>query len=601
MRPRIGLFSHLALMLLLAGCSAGGHADVTPPGADGPKTQSLLSVPFTLAIPAAASGTSSQRRSPDYLSSSIQSITLTTTLGTASPGAPQIINCANQLCQTTLLLPVGPVTVTVVTFDQKNAIGNRLSSGSTTTNIVANQANAIAVTFNPVVGSIFITQSLTTNSTNNFFAGYKGTVSLYLNVKDPDGNTIIGTGAYSNASGTPTPITISSNDTSGHTTLSASTFTGPSTTSSYYSNTVTMNYDGTPLSLFSPTISAASAALANATTFTMTVQPAVVAIWQLPNPSLNITSIGVGTDGFIYGTVLTYGSPSTSSGVIRLNPTTGTFGSVAPTTFANATPSYLTAAPNDGGFWFYEESRYMFGHVSTASGLIDREIPVGTLNGYQLGASAMATGADGNAWFLVQSYYVNNTPLPAFGRIVNGAVQIFPVSQTGVSYALYSIRGLTSLPNGKMAAMVYNGTQLRIGTINTDGTGYSDFVVPSSSGLPTNFVSFGADGNYYITGINTPGLYDVAPASGSATMLCPFGDNNQQRSSITALPGNRFFTILNAQMYAYTVGSTTSCYSSPVASGVGNVYSINDAVYAADGYIYAYGGSGSNSIFRIAF
>jgi hypothetical protein len=198
----------------LAACGGGGGSGgsaalppVAAPPTSGPTSTGSASVAFTIAIPSAS--TSSARRSPRYISAGTKSVLV------AFAGKQQTADCT-QTCSISLTVPQGSVTFQVGLYDGKGGTGNLLATGATTTTVVFGQANTVAITFGGVVASVGIALGSATVT-----PGTAAVVPVTVTAKDAAGYTIVGAEPYS------APIVLASDDTSGATSLSATSIATP--------------------------------------------------------------------------------------------------------------------------------------------------------------------------------------------------------------------------------------------------------------------------------------------------------------------------------------------------------------------------------------
>lgn len=142
-----------AVLLGLADCGGGSHSAVpAPPG--GPTTSSYQYAPatFIIGVPKQAASTS-DKRSPRYISAATQSIKVNVTTVNGSPATttPSITNVTscptdpgntgNFKCTVSASLPLGADTLSIGTYDQTNAGGNLISQQFTTVTVLQGTAN----------------------------------------------------------------------------------------------------------------------------------------------------------------------------------------------------------------------------------------------------------------------------------------------------------------------------------------------------------------------------------------------------------------------------------------------------------------------------
>jgi hypothetical protein len=248
----------IAGSLLATACSGhGGSAPLpiasAPLGA--PTNAPMVQVAFRILVPALSTTASSRR--PQYVSASTKSASIAVSPGSATP---VVVNCTT-VCQGEIAAPIGTDTFTVKLYDASGATGNLLSTGTMASTVVIDQNNSINLTFNGVVAAIAVGVNPGTAT-----YGAAESASVTVNALDADGNTIVAPGVYVNANGAPLTIALANSDTSGHTVLSVTHVTQPTTG-------ITLSYDGN--SYVSPTITGtATGATSGAGTLTVNCAPA---------------------------------------------------------------------------------------------------------------------------------------------------------------------------------------------------------------------------------------------------------------------------------------------------------------------------------------
>jgi len=150
-------------------------------------------------------------------------------------------------CTASSNVPAGNVTAAVTAYDATGGAsggGHALSTQSLTVAVPANGATTLNLTLNGIVNSLKVAKL------GNFAPGCvsSGSYPLALQALDAAGNTIVGSGNYVDASGSPLTVTLQTTDTSGHSTLSQASFAAPPTTA------LTLNWSGG--ALFAQSISA---------------------------------------------------------------------------------------------------------------------------------------------------------------------------------------------------------------------------------------------------------------------------------------------------------------------------------------------------------
>jgi hypothetical protein len=199
-----------AAALALTACGGGGGGTSTPaapttaPSSGTPS--GYLTPQFRIVVPAPSSS-SRARRTPQFVSTATQSITITITnppVGLAPTSATTNISGASCSSGCTVNGPASPPGVVddfvLTTFDAANGAGNALDTATTMLTPIAGQANTGTVTLLGIP-SIIIINGVPTN----FHAGTPGqTAPLTVVVEDHAGQAI--TGTYAN------PVTITDPD-----------------------------------------------------------------------------------------------------------------------------------------------------------------------------------------------------------------------------------------------------------------------------------------------------------------------------------------------------------------------------------------------------
>src|SRR5581483_10333818 len=114
-----------AALAVLAGCSGGNHATALPPSAGSPSSKARVPAVFKIIIPP-KSTTSSQTRSPKYISPSTQSISIAVNgnppvvqnITTGGPGCDTPTVISPTTCTVTVNAPPGNDSFVITTYDQ---------------------------------------------------------------------------------------------------------------------------------------------------------------------------------------------------------------------------------------------------------------------------------------------------------------------------------------------------------------------------------------------------------------------------------------------------------------------------------------------------
>ncbi|HTA39296.1 MAG TPA: hypothetical protein VK760_09480 [Candidatus Acidoferrales bacterium] len=413
-----------------------------------------------------------------YISPNTQSIVLlegATTLGTFNT-TPSSGNCAPVNGGTICSFKVGILTGASQTFvvrayDRTNGVaggGKLLSSGSVVKTIVPGM-NVIPVTLGGVVSSI----AVAVQNPNTVAGTSAPNLRVTVMASDPDGNTIVGPGAYENASGTPLTIALSNSDTSGVTVLSAKSVAGPN-------DRIVLNYNGGNVTKATIDASAAGVAAANVTPGVFQPTPVVTGSFQLPN------AIG------------------TNTGV----PTS---------------PLFIITGP-DGNLWFTDRAASS-GHPKNA---IVKMTPAGAMTQFVPGTApstnlpdetfnGLAAGPDGNVWYASFNSVGFLTPA--------GAATDYPLSGLGVCSGSPLAANVVAAQDGGLWFAIDCGTSVQLLHMTTGGT-------PTVSSLPAGFdqpasIIVGQDHKLYIAGADYSGSPQGAivqvtisgTSAGTSTML----------------------------------------------------------------------------------
>ncbi|MBV8367852.1 MAG: hypothetical protein JO036_02795 [Candidatus Eremiobacteraeota bacterium] len=232
-RARVRSAAAAAALALLTACGSSATLPAVQQRASQP-SGAKQTVTITVAVPARP--TQQHARRPAYVSAGTASMAVTVAPDGGTTAPPLIVNCA-RLCSASVGVAPGNVTITVALYDDLFGRGNLLSRGTTTTTIVANVANTVKLTFDPVVQFFgfgnFVGSSLPFASA--LVIGQPATISNVFLAGDADGYVIVGPGAYTDANGAPVTFTFT-NAGSGHTSLGVTSASAP--------GAVPLSYDG---------------------------------------------------------------------------------------------------------------------------------------------------------------------------------------------------------------------------------------------------------------------------------------------------------------------------------------------------------------------
>jgi streptogramin lyase len=375
---RCGLSSAPPLLFALAltACGGGGGGGGSVPGGPVPTpiptatpTTAPTATPagtatFTLTQDSTSSITGSLRK-PRYVSPNTKSIAIVVN----GAGSATILNLndtshcdASHKCSISLQAPPGNDTFVVSAYDEVNGGGNLLSRAIVQATIAPNGNSTVAAVLNGVVASVALTLATpfpTLHQTT--------TDALTVIAKDASGATIVGPGGYLY------PITLANSDTSGHSSLTKTTLTGPGDTAAlqydggYAAGTITASAQGlgTPATLtWYPTITSTETALPSGHAASKIVDGPDGALWFLSKPG----SIGRITTA---GSISEFAVPNWNPMVIASGPDAAIWIGAQSTTSANIA---LIRRNGDGSYTTY---------------------PAGTSSSID----ALVTGPDGKLWF----------------------------------------------------------------------------------------------------------------------------------------------------------------------------------------------------------
>lgn len=543
--------------LALGGC-AGRNAAVSP--AQQTRTAQTEQVTFRIQIPTT---TSARQRRPAFLSGFVKSVSIRIT-GPGGTTGPFVGNCSSGgFCSQTVDAPLGTDTFAVSLYDQLNATGNLLSSGSTTATIVGGQTNTVTVTFNPVVGS-----STSVSLSATVHPGIASTTPVTLIARDPDGATIMSPGTFETSSGGPSTVTIALNDTSGHFSLQGTTsYTAPQTPGA-----LSLVYDGALLKFNYPSLTV----LQDGTplrTVAVQVLPAAIASTTILPAGDGATSLAEGSDGNVWFTARNASNPLADAQAGRYTITTAAVDHY-PLPNADASPNLMTQGP-DGSQWFFEQNRTRFVRLSTTGMLTEFNAT------FQV--STLTKGPDGNVWFIT-------TESPQrIGKITpSGTITAYTVPSDN-----FDPLTLTAGPSGRMYVYAMGPVpQGSLASIATDGTGYATTPLTNfQTGSIGKVMYYGKDGNFYVA-VPTATNYIVfrVTAGAAATIACQTSVRNGFITSTVMDDGTLFFGMFQpssgqASLFGILPNGQCNVVSWPLADPINSVRLTSGG---GDGFLYGY-------------
>jgi hypothetical protein len=487
--------------VLISACGGGGSStSSTPASAPG-------SANFTISDPYSTQVASVHRTYFSTFTSAlritINGSTVQISLSPSSPGCT--VANATISCSAGVPAPNGAISFTVEALD---ANGRVLSQGSGTATI--NGATTVPLSLDGVWKTAVVRLA-----NENPAMGNASTIPITVSAFDPDGALIVGPEPFTS------PLPLYNTDTTGATSLSASSVSGPGAT-------VTLNYNGT--SFVNASISAAVPfAQSEGAGDTMipaarTVEYAIPSgsqTWEAtlngkilanPNGTLSFAE-RTPTDQPAIGTVTTSGSITETSALTpgfedialdagnniwgvtntaQLAQYTGAGAGFVSSAFPDFSSGPLTLGA-DGNFWMQASG--------ASGGTIERVTPAGTATNFPLpagieNASGGVLAGDGNVWFLTTSA---SQPTGLVSITTAGAIADYPLPSSfnccslatnmalGPDGAIYFLPGLTTLGRVTTSGVFSSMTIAFVTLTSIDG---------ESSKNP---MAFGPDGALWIS------------------------------------------------------------------------------------------------------
>jgi streptogramin lyase len=534
----------------LTACSGANNSGPSTPRA-APDT---VSVTVRIAVPRSPSNV---KKKPNFVSPATQSVAVTVRGAGPPTGVTVVGNCAQGFCSQTVSAPIGSDEFSVSLYSQPNATGSVLSSGSTTSQILAGANNVVSITFDPVV------QSASANVATPLGAGQATSVPVAIVPLDPSGATIVGPGTFENANGVPVSVSISLDDPTGHAKLVGPTsFASPPPNGAY---PVTLADDGTPPNFNYPSLVASVAGAVSSTT-TVTLAP-LQSGTPVSVPGGNVQVMAKGPDGnvwFVAGTGQSFsiGQYVIATGAIHL--------------FAlpsGVIPSDLVTG-GDGNLWFFDTARTTFGQITTG-GLL-RQFAAA------FAATDLVEGVDGNIWFLT-----SQAAAPLGKITTNGSISTYAA---GPSTMLY---GITPSKNHRMYFLASVSAGLELGSVNADGSGLTYVATTLENDGPLGYSDLyaGGDGNFYT--VEPVGFGDALlqriTLSGSVSTSC--GQYEYQSVGSVLADGTLIFdgNVNDGDDVALgAIRPSGACVFVAVSGSLDNTNIKYPVVGIATGYFYAY-------------
>ncbi len=535
------LLGCVALVSFVVACGGGGSA-----GSSGgsPATLAMGSVQFTITEPYTPIPSTS--RSPQFsVPSTTQSLSIvlmqvngspppspaseTTNLGSSAPGCTT--TATTLTCQVTAQAPAGNDKFSVVTYSQPNESGNLLGAGALIVNVVAGQTAQAPATLTGTVTNIAVTV------VGSVPEGMATTLPVQVVAKDSKGYTIIGT--YAN------PITLADSDTSGSTTLSATSLSAAAG--------INLAYNGaqmsTPVSISASANGVPSTSITNASFLPLTTAPAVNAASLTYTESDTYTTETIGSPGPTpTPSISTYTYTTTFSTGATYNGTSGLVKAETvypqPTGSPEIDDAYYQWAPGPAaGSWAfgfvgenYTAQQYTSTDVCSAPYSEQWVVPLPQSWDYFATTDGSCTFTDTST---SANPYVHAGTFFADGS--GSSTYTFPVS--------------TPYPTGSVLAFVQNSDGTLLITNNDASNGSSIVAVgtpaPGAATIPLEVQTF-------------PG---ALPSPGTSGTPAPVATSEPNWYSTAGLPNGVVPSPLQSGVYT-TVGSTSLPAQCPISASI---------------------------------
>jgi virginiamycin B lyase len=545
-----------AVVFALSSCG-GGHGSSSTVPARLAATAKQVPVAISITVPSASA--SARKRRPAYISSATQSAVANVTPA-GGPATRTVVTCVASQCVGTVPAAIGVDTFAVSLTDQPDGTGNTLSAGQTTATIIEGQANAVWLTFNGVIASLQVSFDQANPPVNA-----SATVTVLVKAFDAGGKTIIGPGTYDN------PIVLSNSDTSGATSLSATTINAPG------DSPPTIAYNGawiggeTASAIITARVPAnAAVAIANGE---IVPTPQVVD-FKVPTFGSNPRDMTSGPDGALWFTE----GPGGKVGRMTL---AGVFSE-----YSTPGSPFAIASGADGNVYFSDVSllEEAFEQI-TMTGTVTRT-SIKTPN--QLHEfDSMALGPDHNLW------------MPdAYGNVIvqftpSGVRTTFPIP-TGNATA----RGIVAGPDGALWFTEFDGG--KIGRITTAGsiTEYPVTPLPGQVVSKPAGITNGPDGALWFIDFGGVAIGRITTAGVITEFPNIYPGHANGLSIVTGPDGAIYFGIGYAELGRITTRGTMQTFKIPSFIKSGSEFST--LRIGPDGNIWYANGNG-NSIGRIVF
>jgi virginiamycin B lyase len=519
---------------LLPGCSTDSSA--IPPTA-APPPSGTARVTFVVAVPG-GTGPNGRHSQPRYIAPSTQSIVISaneTTILTANVAASSkdctAVAGRSRTCSARAAVASTTQSFHIVAYDGARGSGNELAQGDVPIQLTPGHSQSVRVSLTGTPASLALSISAPYPP-----AGKPAKTAIAVVVLDADGNAIVG--SYGSA------ISLSNNDTSGATKLSASSVSDSSTQ-------VTLTYDGSALSQARLT---AKTAERISSTAVFAPSPTTIGEYNAPQyqtgpggiHASGLSDICIGPDGNVWGTDSDIGGIDTFDGAGKFK------------TFPMPGSQAMGISTGSGGnLWFAEQGTGKIGKITPSGQIVSYAIPVP--KGVRSMPSWTMRGPDGRTWFLDQAIgavsagtiapdgKIVKYPLPEGSEPIEAVAgpdgnlwitdgvrdAVLVLSTSGKLLATHyltagaGVYGITLGPDKNLWFTEYAAG--RIGRMTTSGVS-KEFDPPTAQAGPVE-ITAGPDGNLWFTE-SGGGVWDIA---GKIAYITPDGSRIREFAAGTTL------------------------------------------------------------------
>jgi serralysin len=246
--------------------------------------------------------------------------------------------------------------------------------------------------------------------------------------------------------------------------------------------------------------------------------------------------------------------------------TSGQFGPDIPIPTANAFAHEIAVDVN-GNIWFAEAGSDKIGELLASDHATIKEFAIPTAGGAPFDIVA---GPDGNMWF-------TEIHSDKIGKITPaGAVTEFTVGDHP-SY-------ITAGPDGKMwfseSDTEQSSNPNKIGTINTDGSGFTEFSPPTAGSKPQG-ITTGSDGALWFTEESGNRIERLTTDGHFTEFAIPTG-NSAPFGIVSGSDGNIWFTEFSGKIGEVHVPPTVTVPNSSVQATGGQIFQVSSLFSASD-------------------